>query len=82
MEVLIEIFKQLFIVKNCLVVWTPNGVEKKTMERFREIKGLKDYLYYLALKKKYEAKKIGASFTFEKKKLIRFYNNFMFFMRR
>jgi hypothetical protein len=39
------------------------------MERFREIKGLKDYLKYLTLKKKYEAKKVGASLTFKKKKV-------------
>jgi hypothetical protein len=29
---------------------------------------LKDYLEYLTLKKKYEAKKAGVSLTFEKKK--------------
>ncbi len=56
-------------MKSCLVAWTSNGAKKKTMERFREIKGLKDYLEYLTLKKKYEAKKVGASLTFEKKKV-------------
>jgi len=44
-------------------------VEEKTMERFREIKGLKDYLQYLTLKKKYEAKKTSVSLTFKKKKV-------------
>jgi hypothetical protein len=38
------------------------------MERFRKIKGLKDYFKYLTLKKEYEAKKAGASLTLEKKK--------------
>jgi hypothetical protein len=51
------------------------------MEIFQEIKCLKDYFEYLTLKKKYEAKKVGASLTFEKKKLIMFYNNFMLLMR-
>jgi hypothetical protein len=39
------------------------------MERFREIKGLKDYLKYLTLKKKYEANKTSASLTLKKKKI-------------
>ncbi len=38
------------------------------MERFWKIKGLKDYLEYLTLKKEDEAKKAGASLTLEKKK--------------
>ncbi len=38
------------------------------MERFRKIKGLKDYLQYLTLNKEYEAKKSSASLTFKKKK--------------
>jgi hypothetical protein len=64
-----------------LSAWTSNGVEKKKMERFQEIKGLKDYLEYLTLKKVYEAKKASASLTLEKKKLIMFYNNFMLLMK-
>jgi hypothetical protein len=51
-----------------LVAWTSNGVEEKTMERFQEIKGFKDYLQYLTLKKEYEAKKSNASLTFKKTK--------------
>jgi hypothetical protein len=56
-------------VKSCLVAWTSNGAKKKTRERFQEIKGLKDYLEYLTLKKKYEAKKASASLTLKKKKV-------------
>ncbi len=56
-------------MKSCLVSWTSNGAKKKTMERFREIKGLKDYLEYLTLKKKYEAKKASASLILKKKKV-------------
>jgi len=52
-------------VKNWLVAWTSNGAKKKTMERFREIKCLKDYLKYLTLKRKYEDKKASASLTLE-----------------
>jgi hypothetical protein len=57
------------IVKNCLVAWTFNGPEKKTMERFRKIKGLKNYLQYLTLKKEYETKKVAASLTFKMNKI-------------
>jgi hypothetical protein len=52
-----------------LATWTSNGVEEKTMERFQDIKRLKDYLEYLTLKKEYEAKKANASLTLEKKKV-------------
>lgn len=38
------------------------------MERSWKIKGLKDYLQYLTLKKEYETKKVGASLTFKKNK--------------
>jgi len=41
---------------------------KKTMERFWEIKCLKEYLQYLTLKKKYERKKASVSLTLKKKK--------------
>jgi hypothetical protein len=51
------------------------------MERFQEIKGLKDYIEYLTLKKEHKAKKVGASLTLEEKKLTMFYNNFMLLMR-
>jgi hypothetical protein len=53
---------------NCLAIWTSNGVEKKKMERFQDIKGLKDYLQYLTLKKEYETKKGNGSSTLKKKK--------------
>jgi hypothetical protein len=69
-------------MKSYLVTWTSNGVEKKTMERIWEIKGLKDYLQYLTLKKEYEAKKTNASLTSKRTKLNMFYNNFMFLMKR
>jgi hypothetical protein len=55
-------------VESCLATWTSNGAKRKTMERFRKIKGLKDYLQYLTLNKEYEAKKSSASLTFKKKK--------------
>jgi hypothetical protein len=55
-------------VKSCLVAQTSNGPEKKTMERFRKIKGLKNYLQYLTLKKEYETKKVDASLTFKMNK--------------
>jgi hypothetical protein len=55
-------------VESCLATWTSNGAEKKTMERFRKVKGLKDHLQYLTLKKEYEAKKASPSLTFKKKK--------------
>jgi hypothetical protein len=38
------------------------------MERFQEIKGLKDYLQYLTLKEENEAKKASASLTLKKEK--------------
>jgi hypothetical protein len=50
-------------MKSCLVTLTSNGVKEKIMERFWEIKGLKDYLQYLILKEAYEAKKMSASLT-------------------
>jgi len=65
-----------------LVAGTSHGAKKKTMERFWEMKGLKDYLEYLTLKKEYEAKKTRASLTFEKKKVNMFCINFMLLMRR
>jgi hypothetical protein len=55
-------------VNSCLVAWTSNGPKRKTMERFQKIKGLKDYLQYLTLKKEYETKKVGASLTFKNNK--------------
>ncbi len=56
-------------MKSCLVAGTSHGAKKKTMERFQEIKGLKDYLEYLTLKTEYKAQKASASLTFEKKKV-------------
>ncbi len=38
-------------MNNHLVVLTYNGVQDKRMDKFQEIKGLKDYLQYLTLKK-------------------------------
>jgi hypothetical protein len=39
-----------------------------TMERFRKIKAIKDYLQYVKLTNDYEAKKTVATLTFQKKK--------------
>jgi lipopolysaccharide biosynthesis protein len=54
-------------MKSYLITLTSNGVEEKIMERFWEIKCLKNYLQYLMLKKEYEAKKMSASLTLKKK---------------
>jgi len=52
------------------------------MERFWEIKGLKDYLQYLNFEEKVWSKENECFIDIKKKKLNMFYNNFMLLMRK
>jgi hypothetical protein len=56
-------------MKFFLVTLTSNGVEEKIMERFWEIKGLKDHLQYITLKKEYVSNETACFIDIKKKKV-------------
>jgi hypothetical protein len=49
------------VIKQSLNAWTSRGAGKNTMQRFIEMKCLREYLQYLQQKKEYDANKANVA---------------------